>query len=178
MRTSGQHPPTLSQQPARYALRPQRNMPNLPPLSQPSPPQRASSAPLSQAYQAEYRVPRTFSNPLPDRPATQGTDPVQRELLLDRAERILSSVPPRVDAHIPTTCDVCRRQLSGGAAGHSENNWNNLGPDDSHPGRSTTRQQYELPMQTVVTRALRDLEEDFAVHKRYGGTANNCRLLY
>lgn len=178
MRTSGQYPPTLSQQPARYAFHPQRNMPNLPPLSQPSPPQRASSAPLTQAYQAEYRVPRTFSNPLPDRPATQGIDPVLREPLLDRAERILSSVPPRVDAHIPTTCDACRRQLSGSAAGQSGNNWNNFGPDDSHPGRNTTRQQHELPMQTVVTRALRDLEEDFAVHKRYGGAAKCHKLLY
>lgn len=129
-----------------------------------SPPQRSSSAPLVQAHPAEYRVPRTTSNPLPSR--AKETVTAVREPLLDRAERILSSLPPRLEAHAPTTCDTCRRHFEGLQKPDTAAYQASGSLDDSHPGRHIHMHDSELPMQTVVTRALRDLEEDFAVHKR------------
>lgn len=130
-----------------------------------SPPMRSTSAPVPQAYNAEFRVPRNTSNPLPV--PTMHASAHNREPLLDRAERILSSLPPRSSAHAPATCDTCRRQLDGSPVNRSSTFLSRASFDDSHAGRKTALMEQELPMQTVVTRALRDLEEDFAVHRRY-----------
>lgn len=128
-----------------------------------SPPLRSSSEPISQGYNAEYRVPRTASNPLASRGANDAL--LEREPLLDRAERILSSLPPRSNTHAPATCDTCLRQINSGAGGYGPFA-NHDGLDDSHPARQRHSAEQELPMQTVVVRALRELEEDFAVHRR------------
>ncbi|KAK9894543.1 hypothetical protein P389DRAFT_97911 [Cystobasidium minutum MCA 4210] len=161
LHTSGQYPATLSaRQPPIRAN--DTRAPYNPLAAHDSPPQRSSSAPTTQARPAEYRVPRTVSNPGPERPASHNISLPPREPLLDRAERILSSVPPRLESHTHTTCDMCRRQLAGTDARLTTS----LHPDDSHAGRHAVRQSAELPMQTVITRALKDLEDDFAVHKR------------
>lgn len=129
-----------------------------------SPPMRSSSAPVAQSYNADFRVPRTTSNPLPA--PTTHTGGHSREPLLDRAERILSSLPPRSSAHAPATCDTCRRHSDSTGDNRASSSAVRASFDDSHAGRRTAPTEADLPMQTVVTRALRDLEEDFAVHRR------------
>lgn len=116
--------------------------------------ERASSAPPANIA---YRVQR---------------DPQQNEPLLDRAERILRDLPPTIDQHLAgtTTCEVCQRRARTDL---NQPPLDGYAPDASFNTREQQRQQLnrgqkaeDIPMQAVISRALRELEADFASHKK------------
>lgn len=123
---------------------------------------RAYSAPLPQAHapapNVAYRV---------QRPSARPTFAEHNEPLLDRAERILANLPPRVGDHASTTCEVCKRREEADQrveqqAFESSHHY----PRQRQASKQQPKERDELPMQTVISRALRELEDDFAVHKR------------
>lgn len=112
-------------------------------------PIRPASAPVFESEQ-----PRPKHNQIYQRPIPVATDGLDKEL--QRAEAILRSVP---DVHDRYTCRVCKSRLDV--------------PADTRQPKANTYQEPDqagdvsmLPPQTTIARALRELEEDFASHKR------------
>lgn len=117
---------------------------------------RASSAPPPVSANIAYRV---------QRPTQARTFGEHTEPLLDRAERILAGLPPSFESHSSTSCEVCKRREAEEhhqAEHREEHRYPRQYAQPSH----RTKEKEGLPMQTVISRALRDLEDDFAAHKR------------
>lgn len=104
----------------------------------------------------------------------------EAETLLQRAERIISSVPTNNGQHDHIACAVCRKQaledeLLAAKLDRSPQQAEQRSPNTRsemdgflrpQPTRPAPRAREPLPMQTVISRTLRELEDDFEVHKR------------
>lgn len=146
-------------------------------LSRPVPETRPASAPPAPVFS---NIAHRINRPGQVDAATYafGSQQQQEEPLLARAQKILAGLPPKIDSHSEAVCEVCRTRPAAAYAyantyqqqPQTVAGLGGMAADDSHMHRRGMRANEEperLPMQTLISRELRGLEDDFASHKRW-----------
>jgi hypothetical protein len=119
-----------------------------PPHRKPSPPIPVAPRPRPAAATVEEPIHRPSSTP--------SRRSKRDEPDLRRAEQLLRSLPNK-GRHEGGTCAYCRRRR----ARQEEEEQEGMAEDEGYGGE----EEDVLPPQTVLARALRELEDDFAQHK-------------
>lgn len=76
-----------------------------------------------------------------------------------------------MDEHATASCEVCRSRAEADRYTQQQSDMRATAQGDAYKsGKEAQRrrevEKAELPMQTVISRALRDLEDDFGAHKK------------